>query len=166
MHYFFVLIAAIFLWGASSSSDAQVCDSINFNLDSQPAWGPAGYNYVEYYYLPDINVYYYVPQHGYYYYTKRQWFYSSTLPALYSNYDFYNMYKIVMNEESPWRSNESHLEKYSSFKGRHDQLLNRNGQDSIYFVNQSHYDHNSLLKQKNFSKNTVKSNQQNNNQDK
>ena len=27
---------------------------ININLGLQPAWGPAGYQYVDYYYLPDI----------------------------------------------------------------------------------------------------------------
>jgi hypothetical protein len=166
MRNFFVLITALFLWGVLNISNAQVSANPKANLESQPAWGPAGYNYVEYYYLPDINVYYYVPQHGYYYYAKKQWFYSSTLPALYSNYNFYKMYKIVMNEEAPWRSNEGHLEKYSSFKGRHDQLLIRDTRDSLYFVNQNQYGNNSLLKQQNYIESNVNSDQQNINKNK
>ncbi|MCC8155542.1 MAG: hypothetical protein LIP01_16020 [Tannerellaceae bacterium] len=30
--------------------------NININLDKQPAWGPVGYQYVDFYYFPDINV--------------------------------------------------------------------------------------------------------------
>ena len=65
MRYFIVSIVALFF---SSALFAQVRVNINFNVDSQPVWGPTGYDYVEYYYLPDIEVYYYVPQHRYYYY--------------------------------------------------------------------------------------------------
>ena len=166
MRYFLVLIVAFLLWSVSSISNAQVSDNPNFNLNSQPVWGPAGYDYVEYYYLPDINVYYYVPEHGYYYYTKRQWCYSTTLPSIYSNYDFYNSYKVVMNEQAPWRNNENHIEKYSSFKGRHDQLLIRDVGDSKYFVNENSPEHNGWPKQQNYNNGNDKSNQQNNNRDK
>jgi hypothetical protein len=142
MRYFLIIIVAFFLWSVSNISNAQVSTNPKVNLDSQPVWGPAGYDYVEYYYLPDINVYYYVPQHGYYYYTKRQWFYSSTLPTVYSNYDFYNLYKIVMNEQAPWRDNKIHIEKYSSYKGRHDQQLIRDTRHTEYSINKNHPDHN------------------------
>ncbi len=166
MRYFLIINAAFFLWSVSNISNAQVSANPKVNLDSQPAWGPAGYDYVEYYFLPAINVYYYVPQHGYYYYTKRQWFYSSSLPSLYSNYDFYNSYKIVMNERAPWRNNETHIEKYSSYKGRHDQPLIRDTRDTKYSVNKNHPEHNNRLEQQNDNNGNDKSNQQNNNQDK
>ena len=165
MRYFLIIIVAFFLWSLPNISNAQVSADPKVNLDSQPAWGPAGYDYVEYYYLPDINIYYYVPQHGYYFYAKRQWFYSSTLPSLYNNFDFYNSYKIVMNEQAPWRNNETHIEKYSSYKGRHDQPLIRDTRNTNYSVNKNHPG-NSQFEQQNDNNGNDKSNQQNNNQDK
>ncbi len=145
MRYFFVLIVTLFLWCASSTSNAQV--NVNFNLDTQPAWGPTGYDYVEYYYLPDIDVYYYVPQHRYYYYNRGQWHYSTRLPSRYSNYDIYNSYKVVVNERDPWRNNQNYREKYSSYKDRHDQQPIRDSKDSKYFQNKYHPEHNNWVKQ-------------------
>jgi hypothetical protein len=164
MRYFFVLIAAILLWGVSSTSNAQVSVNLNFNLDTQPAWGPTGYDYVEYYYLPDIDVYYYVPQHRYYYYNNGYWIHSSTLPSRYNHYDFYNSYKVVVNERDPWRNDQNYREKYSSYKGRHDQQPIRDSRDSKYFVNKYHPEHNNWVKQQEKEKNN--SNNQNNNGEK
>jgi len=176
MRYFFVLIVALFL---SSILDAQVSVNINFNVDSQPIWGPTGYDYVEYYYLPDIDVYYYVPQHRYYYYDKGHWIYRSSLPSRFSNYDFYNTYKVVVNEREPWRNHKTHIEKYSSYKGRHDQQPIRDSRDSKYFVNKNHPEHNNWVKQQkhdngnnnglnkgNNGNDRKKDNKQNNNRDK
>ena len=67
MRCFFALIVALFL---SSTPDAQIHVNLNFNIDSQPIWGPTGYDYVEYYYLPDIEVYYNVPQHRFIYFER------------------------------------------------------------------------------------------------
>ncbi len=160
-----VVIAALFFWGILSTTSAQAGVNLNSNLDSQPAWGPAGYDYVEYYYLPDLNIYYYVPQHGYYYYTRRQWFYSSTLPSVYSNYDFYTSYKIVMNERAPWRNNQNHIERYSSFKGRQYQLLIRDTRDTKYSVNKKNPQNNRRLRQLNDNNINNKSPQQDDNRD-
>jgi hypothetical protein len=44
---------AIFL---TSTLTAQV--SVNISIGSPPAWGPAGYSQVRYYYLPDVEAYY------------------------------------------------------------------------------------------------------------
>jgi len=168
MRYFFVLIAAVFLWSVSSTSNAQV--SVNFNLDSQPAWGPTGYDYVEYYYLPDIETYYDVPQHRYYFNNRGQWLYSSTLPSRYRNYNFYNSYKVVVNEREPWLNDKIYRAKYSSYKGRHDQQVIRDSKDSKYFQNKYHSQHQNWLKQQNhdngkhkgwYKENESKGNQQN-----
>ena len=147
MRYFLVLITALFLWGGSSTLNAQVSVNLNFNLDSQPVWGPTGYDYVEYYYLPDIDVYYYVPGQRYYYYSNGNWRYSSRLPSRYRNYDFYNSYKVVVNEPKPWRNSKNYREKYSSYKGRHDQQPIRDSRDSKYFKNKNHPEHNNWVKQ-------------------
>ncbi|MBU1299008.1 MAG: hypothetical protein KJ963_09625 [Bacteroidetes bacterium] len=161
MRYFFVLVAALFL---SSTLVAQVHVNLNINLDSQPIWGPAGYDYVEYYYLPDIEVYYYVPQHRYYYYDRGRWRYSSYLPSRYRNFDFYNSYKVVVNEREPYLKHNMYKEKYSSYKGRHDQQPIRDSRDSKYFVNKNHPEHKNWVKQQKHDQGKDKD--QNNNRDK
>jgi hypothetical protein len=161
MRYFFVLIVALFL---ASTLNAQISFSLNLNLDSQPAWGPTGYDYVGYYYLPDIEVYYNVPQHRFYYNEKGRWIYSSYLPSRYRSYDLYNSYKVVVNEQKPWRNHKTYIEKYSSYKDRHDQQPIRDSRDSKYFVNKNHPEHNNWVKQQ--KQDRGKGSNQNNNRDK
>ncbi|MCX6150300.1 MAG: hypothetical protein NTX22_07250 [Ignavibacteriales bacterium] len=144
--YFTILIAGILIVLAAPIK-AQVSFSLGFNLGIQPAWGPTGYDYVEYYYLPDIDIYYNVPTHRYYYNTKGRWISSSYLPSSYRNYDLYNSYKVVVNEKRPWRNHETYREKYSSYKGRHDQQPIRDSRESKYFVNKYHPEHNNWIKQ-------------------
>jgi hypothetical protein len=163
MRYFFVLIVTLFL---ANTLNAQISFNLNFNLDRQPAWGPTGYDYVEYYYLPDIEVYYYVPQHRYYYNSGGLWRYSSTLPTQYRNYDLYSSYKVVVNEKEPWRNHENYREKYSSYKGRHDQTPIRDSRDSKYFVNKNHPEHNKWVQQQKHDNGRNKANNQNSNRDK
>ncbi|MCX6150334.1 MAG: hypothetical protein NTX22_07435 [Ignavibacteriales bacterium] len=126
---------------------AQVSFNLGFNLGIQPAWGPTGYDYVEYYYLPDIEVYYNVPQHRYYYNDGGRWINRSSLPSRFRSYDYYNSYKVVVNEREPWRNHDNYREKYSSFKGRHDQQPIRDSRDSKYFANKNHPEHNQWVKQ-------------------
>src|ERR1017187_4632790 len=102
MRYLFVIIVALFL---SSALNAQIHANLNFNLGSQPIWGPTGNDYVENYYLPDIEVYYNVAAHGYYYNERERWISSINLPTRYHNFDLYNAHKIVINEKQP-RSEE------------------------------------------------------------
>jgi hypothetical protein len=146
MRYYFVLIAAIFLSGISSNLYAQV--SV-VNLGIQPIWGPTGYDYVEYYYLPDIEAYYNVPQHRYYYYNNGGWQNGSYLPLSLINYDNYNSYKVVVNEKDPWRNHKYYREKYNTYKGRHDQQLIRDSKDEKYFTNKKHPQHSKWLEQQN-----------------
>lgn len=142
MRYFLVLIITLFL---ANISNAQI--DVNINFGSQPVWGPAGYDYVEYYYLPDIEVYYNVPQKRYYYYEKGNWIYRSSLPSRYSNYNYYKSYKVVINEREPWHNHKNYKKKYYSYKGRHDQKPIRDSRDSKYFVNKNHPEHNKWVKE-------------------
>lgn len=121
--------------------------SFSFNISSQPVWGPAGYDKVQYYYLPDIETYYNVPQHRFYYYEGGRWINRSSLPTRYRGYDLYGSYKVVLNERQPWRNHYSYREKYSSFKGRHDQQLIRDSKEPKYFVNKGHPEHNNWIQQ-------------------
>jgi len=144
--YLTILIAGILIF-LGAPLKAQVSLSLNFNIGSQPVWGPVGYDEVQYYYLPDIDSYYYVPQHRFYFYNGRSWIYSSSLPPRYANYNLYNGYKVVVNEREPWRHHKIYQEKYASFKGRHDQQPIRDSRDSKYFVNKNHPEHNNWIKQ-------------------
>ncbi|MFA6233393.1 MAG: hypothetical protein WC824_04275 [Bacteroidota bacterium] len=138
MRYVFVFLATLILPAALS---AQLHVGIGFNLDIQPAWGPVGYDYAEYYYLPDVEVYYNVPRHRFYYFDGGSWIFRSSLPSRYAHYDLYNSYKIVVNERNPWRNHNSYRNKYASYKGRHGQPFIRDSKDSKYFVNKNHPQH-------------------------
>jgi len=144
--YFTVLLAGTLLVLAAPLK-SQVHFNVNLNIGSQPVWGPVGYDEVQYYYLPDIDSYYYVPQHRFYYNDGGRWIYSSSLPTRYRTYDLYNSYKVVVNEREPWRHHETYREKYSSYKGRHDQQIIRDSHDEKYFVNKNHPEHGKWIKE-------------------
>ncbi len=154
------MIVALFL---SSTPYAQIHVNINFNIDSQPVWGPTGYDYVEYYYLPDIEVYYNVPKHRFIYFEGGHWITRSSLPARYRGYNLYNSYKVVVNEREPYRNHQTYKEKYSQYRDRHDQQPIRDSRDSKYFVNKNHPEHNNWVKQQ---KKQSKGNDQNTYRDK
>ncbi|MDQ7818865.1 MAG: hypothetical protein RDU14_17690 [Melioribacteraceae bacterium] len=163
MRHLFVLITALFL---VSILNAQVSVNLNYNLDKQPAWGPTGYDYVEYYYLPDIEAYYYVPQQRYYYYDSGRWIYSSNLPSRFKSYDIYNSYKVVVNEPKPWRNHKAYREQYIIYKDRHDQHPIRDSRDSKYFVNKNHPEHSNWVKQQKHDNGNRNDGNKNNNRDK
>ena len=108
-----VLVALAF----ANTSKAQV--NVNININSQPDWGPRGYDYVEYYYLPDIEAYYYVPRHQFVYISGGNWIFSAHLPRAYRNYDLYRGYKVVINQPRAYRYYDSHRVKYNKYKGHY-----------------------------------------------
>jgi hypothetical protein len=128
-----------------SSAHAQV--SVNVNIGTQPVWGPTGYDHVDYYYMPDIDAYYYVPKQQYVYREGNNWVFRKTLPPQYKNYDVYKNYKVVINEKKPWMRDDEYKKKYESFRNRHDQAVIRDSQDSKYFVNKHHPEHDKWVKQ-------------------
>jgi len=82
--------------------EAQI--NININIDLHPAWGPSGYDYAEYYYIPEINVYYDVINRLFIYPHGRRWISAMYLPAAYHYYDFYSLYKAIWQGLSPCSS--------------------------------------------------------------
>lgn len=138
-----ILIVALLLSGfVFTTANAQVRVRFNVNIGTQPVWGPVGYEHVEYYYMPDIDVYYYVPRQQYVYLQSGRWIFSASLPYRYHDYDINSGYKVVINEPRPYRNAESYRIKYSGYKGRHDQEIIRNSNDSRYFENKGHPEHN------------------------
>lgn len=112
-------MSALFFCCFAYKADAQV--SININIGDQPDWGPYGYDRVQYYYLPDIDVYYDVMGRTYTYFDGRYWVTSTYLPYSYRNYDLYRGYKVVLNYSSPWLRNSYNRSYYAQYRNRYDQ---------------------------------------------
>ena len=116
---------------AFTNAEAQV----NINISAQPTWGPVGYDYVNYYYLPDIDVYYEVPRHRFVHINPAgKVVYSNGLPHAYRNYDLYNGYKVVINQPYAYKYHKDHKVKYASYKGKKDQAIIKNSTDPKYKV--------------------------------
>ena len=102
--------------GMANFNKAESQVHVSINIDVQPSWGPSGYNYAEFYYLPEINVYYDVVNRLYYFPNGRRWVSGVYLPMAYSYYDFYSLYKVVINGvHTPWRHNKKHVRLYSGY---------------------------------------------------
>ncbi len=98
-------------------ADAQVRVNVNVNIGSQPNWGPSGYDYVDYYYLPDIETYYYVPTRQFIYLSGNRWVFSYGLPSAYRGYNLYTGYKVVINQHNAYHHFHDHKIKYKGYKG-------------------------------------------------
>ena len=129
----------ILLWVGNmlfSPANAQVklCVWCASNIDEQPDWGPTGYDFVYYYYMPEMEVYYYVPGHRFIYQKKVAWVTSPALPARYVAYELYRVYKVVINTDDtyPYLQHEANRMQYDGLKKRHDQPVIRDSRDLRY----------------------------------
>ncbi len=98
-------------------AEAQVGLSFNINIGIQPAWGPTGYDHVDYYYFPDIDAYYNVPKKQYIYLNSNHWVFANSLPYKYSGFDPYRRYKVVINRPTPYKDGDMYRNKYAGFSG-------------------------------------------------
>ena len=134
----FTLITA----GSFISKPASAQVSVNINIGAQPVWGPVGYDYVEYYYMPGIESYYYVPTRQFIYLTNGRWIFSTALPARYGYYNIYNGYKVVINEPRPYLLFARHKVKYAKYKGYNGrQVIIKNSNNPKYYVVKGHPKH-------------------------
>ena len=110
--------------GFAQKTEAQLRFGINVNIGDQPSWRLPGYNYVEYYYLPEIEAYYYVPRRQFIYMSNGHWVFSYNLPRRYRDYDLYTGYKVVMNRPNAYYGFEQDRRHYGVRKydryNRHD----------------------------------------------
>lgn len=121
------LITIGILFFVVSTLQAQV--SVNVNIGTPPAWGPAGYPSVRYYYLPDVEAYYDVQTSMFIYFSQGSWIRRTYLPSYYNNYDLYGGYKVVMPDyhgNSPYSFYKEHKMKYK--KGYRGNAQKTNGQ--------------------------------------
>ncbi len=105
----------LFLIGVIDLKPAKAQVNVSVNINSQPQWGPANYDYVEYYYLPEVDVYYYVQTREYIYFNRGRWVTASHLPSHY-HIDLYRTYKVVLNEPRPYMHHSMYKEKYGMYK--------------------------------------------------
>lgn len=107
--------------------------SVNINIGKQPAWGPVGYDYVGYYYFPDIDCYYDVNLGMFHYMDRGRWVSSRYLPYAYRSYDLYGLYKVVLNVNEPWRYHRNHYRDYARYRGYRNQIIIRDSRDHRYY---------------------------------
>lgn len=130
------IIALLFFVG--SSIQAQVAVDVNIatpnvnvhvgtpppppRYSPPPVWGPVGYDDVEYYYLPDIQVYYDIRLAQYIYFGNGKWTRSRYLPSYCRNYDLHHGYKVVLTDyhgRTPYTHYHTHKTKYyKGYKGK------------------------------------------------
>jgi hypothetical protein len=166
MKKLFLAFTVAFLGFTATPSHAQL--SINFNIGSQPLWGPVGYDRADYYYMPDIQTYYSVPKHQFVYLNNGRWLFSNSLPSRYSGYNLYNGYKVVLNSPRPYLLFNDHKAKYAKYKGyKSHQKSIRYSNESKYFVVKGHPKHVNKINSGRISQgrsgNTIKRSNGNNN---
>lgn len=134
-----VLCIVILLTVATfKNADAQVRVNVNVNIGAQPVWGPVGYDYVDYYYLPDIETYYYVPTRQFIYLSGGNWVFAYGLPPAYRTYNLYSGYKVVVNRPKAYLYHDTYKVKYKGYRGNHSQVIIRNSNDPKYYVVKGH----------------------------
>ncbi|MFT3824295.1 MAG: hypothetical protein QM731_10260 [Chitinophagaceae bacterium] len=124
------MIAAALL--ITSATKAQV--SVSINIGAQPQWGPVGYDYAQFYYMPDIDVFYNIQQREYVYMNGGRWMNSPYLPDRCRNYDLYGGYKVVINEPAPWKRWNFYHDRYVNYRSYPRQVVIRDSRDPRYRV--------------------------------
>lgn len=127
----FLLTLALVLTATVATMQAQRIN-VSINIGSQPSWGPVGYDYVDYYYLPDIDCYYSVNQGLFFYQNAGRWLGVRYLPYAYRDYDFYSMYKVVLVGHDPWLHHNRHRRIYAHYVGYRSQPIIRYSKDRRY----------------------------------
>jgi hypothetical protein len=111
------------------------------NIVNQPLWGPVGYDYVEYYYIPEVDAYYNVPKRQYIYMDKGKWVTRASLPRQHKGYDMYGATKYVINEPKPYLKHNQYKDKYKPQGNNSRKHSIRDSKDQKYFVHKNHPEH-------------------------
>jgi hypothetical protein len=124
-----LLFIGLFFMLSPAIISAQV--HVNININSMPLWGPAGFDHVEYYYLPEAGIYYYAPRSQFIYLKNERWIFSSRLPYQYRNLNLYSTYKVVINSPKPYLRNGyygSHYKGYRNYHSKQGTIRDNRGQ--------------------------------------
>ena len=138
---FKIIAVAIFLFLSFLSISLKAQITVRVNTGSQTLWGPTGYNYVNYYYLPEADVYYSVGENKFYYPQGNNWVAVNTLPPQY-NVDLFNTYKVVVNKPRPYLNHGYYVSTYAKYKkGGPKQILIRESNEPRYYIIKNHPKH-------------------------
>jgi len=126
-----ILLAAAIALGVLqvTTQNVQAQVSVNINIGNQPAWGPVGYDYVQFYYIPEINAYYDVMTGQYIYLQNRRWIHARALPPRYRHVDLYRTYKVVVNQPYAYKYNHQHQRNYNGYRNHRNQIVLRDNRN-------------------------------------
>jgi hypothetical protein len=128
-----VLLAAVAActWFAAP---AQI--SFSLNIGAQPAWGPVGYDYADYYYLPEADCYYDIGANLFVYREGPYWRRAAMLPSRFGYVDLYRTHKVVINHvRDPWMNHNYYYGHYRGYAHSYNQYAIRDAQDRRYWGN-------------------------------
>lgn len=134
-----LILTAVILAGslfAPATAEAQI--DIRVNIGLQPIWGPAGYDYVEYYYIPELDIYYYVPGKQFIYMVNRRWTASVYLPPFLRDFDFFRTRVVVLNEYRPYLRHREIRRRYANYWDIRPYITIRDIREPKYYVNIHH----------------------------
>ncbi|HVI48809.1 MAG TPA: hypothetical protein VM802_28325 [Chitinophaga sp.] len=135
-----IFIAGLFAMSMiySPAVKAQARVNVNINIGNQPLWGPEGYDYAQYYYMPDIDAYYDIPRRQFIYLDGSRWIFAPSLPPRF-NYDLYRGYKVVINQPKPWMHPDVYRNEYGKYRGWYGkQVMIRDSRNEKYFKVKGH----------------------------
>lgn len=133
------IVSVLFVAGFILSLNANAQLRISLNIGNQPAWGPVGYDYARYYYLPEANAYYDIDASRFMYLNRGRWVTARYLPATYRGINLYNTYKVVVNRNyAPYRDNRMDILKYGRYRDVHNQYVIYDSHDVRYYQSRYH----------------------------
>ncbi|MGO3267911.1 MAG: hypothetical protein ACTIK3_14595 [Sphingobacteriaceae bacterium] len=128
-----VCYASFVLLGLAFAQPIHAQVSVNVNVGLQPSWGPTGYEYARYYYMPELDIYYDISNRSYTYYDGRRWASHRTLPKRYRKHNLHRTYKVVINDARPWKNHKRYHKKYRGYSKNYKQISRRDGRSNKKF---------------------------------
>ncbi len=106
-----VILLPVFGGTGSSTLQAQPRRYIN------PAWAPAYYPGVRYYYIPDIETFYDLSNQDFVYLDDGQWLFSYGLPPTYAGFDLYDAFVVALDVDvfQPWMHYQFYVSNYPRY---------------------------------------------------
>lgn len=136
------IVSVLFAATTFNSMPASAQVNVQVNIGNQPAWGPTGYDYAQFYYFPDYDFYYDIGKAQYIIFRNNVWAYVASVPSRY-RFDPYNTYKVVVNQNRPYISNKAHKKNYAQYKGQGPQQgMIRDSKEQKYYESKGHPNHN------------------------
>lgn len=111
------VLAILLVMSLFELSSCDVSSILTTTQYGTPSWAPSYSSGVRYYYLPDIETYYDCSDQNFVYLQNGQWMFSYSLPAMYSNYDLFTGYVVVLNINTyqPWLYHQNYTSHYPRY---------------------------------------------------